>query len=235
MGAVDVAADFEDDLAVRKVNIDAEAELRERLGATTVPTLILYRDGAEVDRVIGARSRARLSAWIESHLRVKAELLAQFDRHIAAGTMRFGPSSGDDSAGRTPLVIATGDTDPDAFVAAYGYPLALAALLDPLAAMLDERESATAFVRDWVALVEPGTDLSGVPSAIVLDLLDAPETRGLAPGLVAPLTRLHQRERAGETVPRGDWARCRQPILAAADAPPPARMRGLLDLWEAAG
>lgn len=165
---------------------------------------------------------------------IKADLLAKFDRHIAAGTMRFGPSAGDDSAGQTPLVIATGDTDPDAFVAAYGYPPALAALLDPLAAMLDEREGAIAFVRDWVALVEPGTDLSSVPSAIVLDLLDAPETRGLAPGLVAPLVRLHQRERAGESVPRGEWAICRQPIVAAADMPQPGRMRGLLDLCEAA-
>lgn len=64
----DLAADFAGDLAVRKIDIEAEAELRARLGATTVPTLILYRDGAEVDRVIGARSRARLSAWIESHL-----------------------------------------------------------------------------------------------------------------------------------------------------------------------
>ena len=64
----DLAMDFAGDLAVRKVDIEAEASLRERLGITTVPTLILYRDGGEVDRLTGARSRARLSDWIEGHL-----------------------------------------------------------------------------------------------------------------------------------------------------------------------
>lgn len=165
---------------------------------------------------------------------VKAGLLAKIDRSIAAGTIRFGLTAGDGTGGGTPVAIGTGGTDPDAYVLAYGYPPALAALLDPLATMIGDRDCAIAFVRDWVALVEPGIDLSGVPSAIVLDLLDAPETRGLAPELVAPLTVLHRREHAGETVARAEWARCRETILAASDLPQPARMRGLLDLCEAA-
>ena len=64
----DVAEDFADALAIRKINIEAEAGLRERLSVASVPTLVLFRDGEEIARATGAQSRTRLTAWIEEHL-----------------------------------------------------------------------------------------------------------------------------------------------------------------------
>ncbi len=64
----DLAGDFAGDLVVRKIDIEAETALRERLAVASVPTLILFRDGREVARSVGAQSRTRLAAWVEEHL-----------------------------------------------------------------------------------------------------------------------------------------------------------------------
>lgn len=64
----DLAADFGDGLAVRKIDIEAEGNMRDRLNAMSIPTLILYRDGQEVSRLTGLQSRARLTDWVENHL-----------------------------------------------------------------------------------------------------------------------------------------------------------------------
>lgn len=64
----DLAADFAGDLAVCKVDVDAEPLLSERLAARGVPTLALYRDGKEVGRVLGVHTRSHLVRWIEGHL-----------------------------------------------------------------------------------------------------------------------------------------------------------------------
>jgi thioredoxin 1 len=64
----DVADDFGDALSVRKIDIDVEQPLRDRLAVRSIPTLILFRGGEEVARVVGAQSRARLTAWVEAHL-----------------------------------------------------------------------------------------------------------------------------------------------------------------------
>lgn len=64
----DLARDFADDLRICKANVAADTALGEHFSVRSLPTLSLYRDGAEVDRVIGFRSRAQLTAWIESLL-----------------------------------------------------------------------------------------------------------------------------------------------------------------------
>ncbi len=64
----DLAADYVGQVAVCKIDVDAEPSLSERLAIRGVPTLVLYRDGREVDRVLGIRTRSHLSQWIEEHL-----------------------------------------------------------------------------------------------------------------------------------------------------------------------
>jgi thioredoxin len=64
----DLAADFGDDVAFCKVDVEAASVVRDRLGARALPTLVLYRDGAEVDRLVGLRTRSQLTTWIEAHL-----------------------------------------------------------------------------------------------------------------------------------------------------------------------
>lgn len=45
---------------VGKVDVDAEPELAEKYGVMSVPTFIVFRDGKEVHRVMGAQAKDRL-------------------------------------------------------------------------------------------------------------------------------------------------------------------------------
>ncbi len=64
----DLAADFTDAVQICKADVTGAPALTERTAVAALPTLVLYRDGAEVDRVVGLRSRAQLNDWIEHHL-----------------------------------------------------------------------------------------------------------------------------------------------------------------------
>lgn len=64
----DLAGDFAADVAFFKVDVEDDPALRERLGVRSLPTLILYRDGSEIDRIRGMHTRSNLTMWIEAHL-----------------------------------------------------------------------------------------------------------------------------------------------------------------------
>ena len=57
----DLAEQFSQQLDVRKVDVDANAELAARFGIRSIPTLIVFKDGAPADRIIGSVSRDALS------------------------------------------------------------------------------------------------------------------------------------------------------------------------------
>ncbi len=48
-----------------KVDINAERGLAGRFGVMSIPTLILFKDGEEVDRLIGAYPREIIEKWIK--------------------------------------------------------------------------------------------------------------------------------------------------------------------------
>lgn len=64
----DLAADFPDELTIHKVDTQAQPALGKKMGVQAIPVLALYRDGKEMERVTGFRTRAELTHWIESHL-----------------------------------------------------------------------------------------------------------------------------------------------------------------------
>jgi len=64
----DLANEFAGEVRICKADIAADTGLGERFAVRALPTLALYRDGAEVDRIIGFRSRADLTSWLERHL-----------------------------------------------------------------------------------------------------------------------------------------------------------------------
>ena len=47
-----------DDIIVGKVNVDEEMELAVKFGIVSIPTLILLKNGMEVDKIVGYRSKA---------------------------------------------------------------------------------------------------------------------------------------------------------------------------------
>uniref|UniRef100_A0A7C5RTZ4 Thioredoxin n=1 Tax=Thermomicrobium roseum TaxID=500 RepID=A0A7C5RTZ4_THERO len=55
-------------LKVAKVNVDENMQVAMQLGISSIPTLILYKDGKPVERIIGAMPKQRLLQQIEKHL-----------------------------------------------------------------------------------------------------------------------------------------------------------------------
>ncbi len=64
----DLAADFAEAIRIFKVDVSEDMAVAEHFAARAFPTLVLYRDGEEIDRIVGLRSRAQLASWIENHL-----------------------------------------------------------------------------------------------------------------------------------------------------------------------
>ena len=55
-------------LKVAKVNTDENPAYASRLGIQGIPTLILFRNGREVDRIVGAAPKQALQSWIDQKL-----------------------------------------------------------------------------------------------------------------------------------------------------------------------
>lgn len=63
-----VAARYAGAARVVKVNIDDEPQMLRQYGIRGVPTLILFKDGAEQDRMVGAAAIEAIANMIDRHL-----------------------------------------------------------------------------------------------------------------------------------------------------------------------
>jgi thioredoxin 2 len=64
----DLADHHAGSLKVVKVDVDANPGLARRFGAMSIPLLVVIRDGAEVDRIVGALQRAALEQRLQPAL-----------------------------------------------------------------------------------------------------------------------------------------------------------------------
>lgn len=64
----EVADELASKLAVAKCNVDDNQDLAMKFGVMSIPTLIVFKNGEEVDRSVGALPKARLQALLEKHL-----------------------------------------------------------------------------------------------------------------------------------------------------------------------
>ena len=62
---VNEIADERTDVTVAKVNVDESSELASRFGVVSIPTFIIFKDGKESSRIIGARPKAEILAELE--------------------------------------------------------------------------------------------------------------------------------------------------------------------------
>ena len=63
-----LAVDLAGRLKVAKINTDAQPALGSRFGVRGIPTLILFEQGREKDRIVGALPAAQMRSWLESRL-----------------------------------------------------------------------------------------------------------------------------------------------------------------------
>lgn len=64
----EVADELASKLAVAKCNVDDNQDLAMKYGVMSIPTLIVFKNGEEIDRSVGALPKARLQALLEKHL-----------------------------------------------------------------------------------------------------------------------------------------------------------------------
>ena len=64
----EIANEHGDYILIVKLNIDNNQETPTKYGVMNIPTLIFFKDGKEVERVIGAYPKKQLSKKIEAHL-----------------------------------------------------------------------------------------------------------------------------------------------------------------------
>lgn len=61
----ELAGDFDGRAKVGKVDVDAAPALAQRFGVESIPTLIYFKGGKEVDRFIGAAPKKVLAAGLD--------------------------------------------------------------------------------------------------------------------------------------------------------------------------
>ena len=53
------------DVVVGKVNVDEEMQLAQAFGITSIPTLIVFKNGVNVNTAVGLRSKAQIEEMIK--------------------------------------------------------------------------------------------------------------------------------------------------------------------------
>ncbi len=61
---IDEIANERPDIVVGKINVDESSELAEKYGVMSIPTLIVFKDGVETERVVGLLPKANILAMI---------------------------------------------------------------------------------------------------------------------------------------------------------------------------
>ncbi len=64
----EIAAEYYGKVKVGKVNVDENREIAMEYGVMSIPTLIVFKDGKAVDRVVGFKSKNDLKALLDKQL-----------------------------------------------------------------------------------------------------------------------------------------------------------------------
>ena len=64
----EIGRDKGEALQVAKLNIDDNPDVTRRFGVMSIPTLMLFKDGEEIARVVGARGKDALLKEIDPHV-----------------------------------------------------------------------------------------------------------------------------------------------------------------------
>jgi thioredoxin 1 len=64
----EIASSYEGKLRIAKVNVDENAQLTQKYGIRSIPTLMLFKDGNVQAQKIGALSKSQLAAFIETNI-----------------------------------------------------------------------------------------------------------------------------------------------------------------------
>ena len=64
----EIAQEHEGKLRVAKLNVDDHGEIAMRYNVMSIPTLLLFKGGQPVDRIVGFQPKAQLKRRLETHI-----------------------------------------------------------------------------------------------------------------------------------------------------------------------
>jgi thioredoxin 1 len=64
----ELAPNYQGRAVIAKVNVDDNPEVAQKYGITSIPTLMMFKDGKLVDRAVGAMPKGELQKFIERNL-----------------------------------------------------------------------------------------------------------------------------------------------------------------------
>src|SRR5436853_7510939 len=64
----ELAPSYEGRAVITKMNVDDNPEVAQKYGVTSIPTLMMFKGGKLVDRVVGAMPKGELQKFIDRNL-----------------------------------------------------------------------------------------------------------------------------------------------------------------------
>ena len=64
----EIASEQQGKLQVRKLDVDSNPETTRRYGVLSIPSMLLFVDGVEKARIVGARGKAQILSELTPHL-----------------------------------------------------------------------------------------------------------------------------------------------------------------------
>ncbi len=64
----EIATEHAGKIRIAKLNVDDNPDLARRFGVMSIPTMIVFRDGSEAARIIGAKGKGQLLEELSSFL-----------------------------------------------------------------------------------------------------------------------------------------------------------------------
>ncbi len=64
----DLAEEYQGEIVIAKMNVDNNQEVPSQFGVSSIPTMVLFKDGERADRMVGALQKDQLKQKFEEHL-----------------------------------------------------------------------------------------------------------------------------------------------------------------------
>ena len=64
----EVSSEYGEAVTVGKIDVDSERGLAQKYGVMSIPTMIIFKNGQPVDKIIGAVSKSELKATVDKNM-----------------------------------------------------------------------------------------------------------------------------------------------------------------------
>jgi thioredoxin 1 len=64
----ELAGEYEGKMKISKLNVDDEGEIAAKFRVMSIPTIMVFKNGEVVEKVIGAKSKSELASLIDRHI-----------------------------------------------------------------------------------------------------------------------------------------------------------------------